>query len=164
MFLPFPSACRAGSAVGLRGPTILPQTSVAELKSSAREPTRSIKVRCAQRVEIEMADENGPSGREADTEERIRARAHQIWNDAGQPDGRHEEHWEQATREIRAESNMQADEGSARPSGHTGVATGLQPGGTIPANTPGATVGSIGTGGGSTAGNPTGSAKKGPRR
>lgn len=42
-----------------------------------------------------------------------------------------------------------------------GLATGLQSGGTIPGKSPGATVGSIGTGGGSTAGAPTGTAKRG---
>ncbi|HEV2559572.1 MAG TPA: hypothetical protein VGU45_13160 [Microvirga sp.] len=42
-----------------------------------------------------------------------------------------------------------------------GLSTGLQPGGTIPGKSPGASAGSIGTGGGSTAGAPTGTAKRG---
>jgi len=42
-----------------------------------------------------------------------------------------------------------------------GLSSGLQPGGTIPGKSPGASVGSIGTGGGSTAGAPTGTAKRG---
>lgn len=39
-------------------------------------------------------------------EERIRQRAHAIWEREGRPAGRHEEHWAQARREI-------AEEGSA---------------------------------------------------
>ncbi|WP_137154482.1 DUF2934 domain-containing protein [Rhizobium sp. FKL33] len=40
----------------------------------------------------------------ADTkEDRIRKRAHKIWEDAGQPEGLHEEHWSQAVAEIEAE-------------------------------------------------------------
>jgi hypothetical protein len=36
-------------------------------------------------------------------EDRIRERAHQIWEGEGRPEGRHAEHWEQARREIEAE-------------------------------------------------------------
>ena len=36
-------------------------------------------------------------------EDRIRRRAHEIWEHAGQPDGRNDEHWEQACRELAAE-------------------------------------------------------------
>jgi hypothetical protein len=43
--------------------------------------------------------------------------------------------------------------------GATGAATGLQPGGTIPGGGPGTSTGSIGTGGGSTANKPSGTAK-----
>lgn len=40
----------------------------------------------------------------ADTrDERIRNRAHQIWEDAGRPEGLHEAHWSQAVAEIEAE-------------------------------------------------------------
>jgi hypothetical protein len=35
-----------------------------------------------------------------DREERIRARAHEIWENAGRPEGLDKEHWEQASREI----------------------------------------------------------------
>ncbi len=35
-----------------------------------------------------------------DREERIRARAHQIWEEEGRPEGRHHEHWRQACEEI----------------------------------------------------------------
>lgn len=41
-----------------------------------------------------------------------------------------------------------------------GIASSLQPGGTVPGGGPGASAGSIGTGGGSTGGAPTGSVKR----
>ena len=45
--------------------------------------------------------------------------------------------------------------------GASGISSNLQPGGTIPGKSPAAGVGSIGTGGGSTANAPTGAVKKG---
>jgi hypothetical protein len=38
-----------------------------------------------------------------DVDERIKARAYQLWEAEGRPDGRDREHWEQAAREIRGE-------------------------------------------------------------
>ncbi|MCP9233953.1 DUF2934 domain-containing protein [Mesorhizobium sp. M0833] len=38
-----------------------------------------------------------------DRQERIRQRAHAIWEQAGRPDGAHQQHWDQATAEIDAE-------------------------------------------------------------
>ncbi|WP_066698044.1 DUF2934 domain-containing protein [Sphingobium amiense] len=38
----------------------------------------------------------------AETEERIRARAHEIWEAQGHPEGLAEEHWAQASAEIAA--------------------------------------------------------------
>jgi len=35
-----------------------------------------------------------------DRQDRIRQRAHEIWEHAGRPEGAHQEHWEQATAEI----------------------------------------------------------------
>lgn len=35
-----------------------------------------------------------------DRQERIRQRAHEIWEQAGRPEGAHMEHWQQATAEI----------------------------------------------------------------
>ena len=35
-----------------------------------------------------------------DRHERIRQRAHAIWEKAGQPEGAHQQHWDQATAEI----------------------------------------------------------------
>ncbi len=40
------------------------------------------------------------------TEERIRARAHAIWQREGCPDGRDREHWDMATEEIAIEDNQ----------------------------------------------------------
>ncbi|RWP96472.1 DUF2934 domain-containing protein [Mesorhizobium sp.] len=35
-----------------------------------------------------------------DRQERIRRRAHAIWEQAGRPDGVHQQHWDQAAAEI----------------------------------------------------------------
>lgn len=35
-----------------------------------------------------------------DREQRIAARAYQLWEEEGRPDGAHERHWEQASREV----------------------------------------------------------------
>jgi hypothetical protein len=35
------------------------------------------------------------------TEEQIRARAHKLWEQAGKPDGREDEFWRQAERELK---------------------------------------------------------------
>jgi hypothetical protein len=44
-----------------------------------------------------------------DREERIRLRAHAIWEDEGRPDGRDQTHWERAEREIGGESGEDQD-------------------------------------------------------
>ena len=46
-----------------------------------------------------------------DREERIRQRAHKIWELAGRPNGQHDEHWRLATSEI--DSKEKAAGGSA---------------------------------------------------
>ncbi|MCT2581267.1 MAG: DUF2934 domain-containing protein [Mesorhizobium sp.] len=38
--------------------------------------------------------------------ERIRQRAHEIWEREGRPDGREQEHWDKATKEIDAEGGQ----------------------------------------------------------
>ena len=106
-----------------------------------------------------------------DTEEKVRARAHQIWEREGRPDGRHDEHWAQARHEIENEEAAAAAgdglkvtpyndpsrsggpvEGGAYPAGAGKVASGLQPGGARPGGGPaGRTEGAIGSGGGSAA-------------
>ena len=41
-----------------------------------------------------------------DKQERIRQRAFELWEQAGSPEGEHEQHWYQATREIEAEDAL----------------------------------------------------------
>jgi hypothetical protein len=41
-------------------------------------------------------------------EERIRVRAHHLWEAAGRPEGQQHEHWEQARRDIDAEDDVQS--------------------------------------------------------
>lgn len=88
-----------------------------------------------------------------DREERIRQRAYEIWQSEGSPEGQDGAHWERASREIDAELAGEGPDVG-------GVSSGLQPSGTTPGSTPGASVGSIGTGGGSTAGDASGTVEK----
>jgi hypothetical protein len=97
-----------------------------------------------------------------DRERRIRERAHAILEGEGRPEGRHEEHWRMAHDEVGRDDGASSAPGAGpgeAPSGagDGGIASGLQPGGMIPGGGPGAMMGSIGTGGGSTAGEPSGS-------
>jgi hypothetical protein len=46
-------------------------------------------------------------------EDRVRQRAHEIWEREGRPEGRHEEHWKQAMDEISAEAGGMAPGGTA---------------------------------------------------
>lgn len=48
-----------------------------------------------------------------DRQERIRQRAHAIWEEAGRPDGAHQQHWEQATAEIDGEESRPKAKGPA---------------------------------------------------
>ncbi|MER8831058.1 DUF2934 domain-containing protein [Mesorhizobium sp. M0938] len=41
-----------------------------------------------------------------DRQERIRQRAHAIWEQAGRPDGSHQQHWDQATADIDGENSQ----------------------------------------------------------
>lgn len=43
---------------------------------------------------------------------RIRDRAYELWEGEGRPDGRHEEHWHQARRELDGEGGSAATEGA----------------------------------------------------
>lgn len=48
---------------------------------------------------------------ENDRENRIRKRAYELWEAAGKPEGRHDEHWEQAAREIdQGDSEIEGDD------------------------------------------------------
>ncbi|RVJ40003.1 DUF2934 domain-containing protein [Sinorhizobium meliloti] len=41
-----------------------------------------------------------------DDEDRIRARAYEIWEREGRPDGGHERHWHQAEKELEEEGRI----------------------------------------------------------
>ncbi|MBZ9841090.1 DUF2934 domain-containing protein [Mesorhizobium sp. CA5] len=43
-----------------------------------------------------------------DRHERIRQRAHEIWEQTGRPEGAHKEHWDQATAEVDAAGKPKA--------------------------------------------------------
>ena len=45
-----------------------------------------------------------------DLQQAIRKRAFYIWLEEGRPDGRHEEHWRQAEKEITGERGGRGDE------------------------------------------------------
>jgi hypothetical protein len=47
------------------------------------------------------------------TEEQIRTRAHQLWEVAGRPDGRENEFWHEAERELREGEANNPDEKSS---------------------------------------------------
>lgn len=49
-----------------------------------------------------------------DREERIRKRAHEIWDAEGRPHGRHEEHWQKAMKEVGGGDPEAAQMGSMR--------------------------------------------------
>jgi hypothetical protein len=74
-------------------------------------------------------------------EEKIRHRAHQMWEEDGRPDGREAEHWERARREVDGDGNRDGDNRDGgrgvkqaanqtleEASGSSGVAADLQSG------------------------------------
>lgn len=98
-----------------------------------------------------------------DREQRIRQRAHQIWEQEGQPHGRDQEHWERAAGEIAAREAADQERDKhhpAPPTGDVGAASSLQPGGTLPGGGPGVGAGSLGSGAGSTMDDATGTARR----
>jgi hypothetical protein len=93
------------------------------------------------------------------TEQQIRERAYALWEQEGRPEGRELEHWRQASEELGNDADGQRPIEAATPV-NVGLGSGLQPGGTLPGGGPGAGMGSIGTGGGSTANQSTGDAQR----
>ncbi|MBY5518260.1 DUF2934 domain-containing protein [Rhizobium leguminosarum] len=79
-----------------------------------------------------------------DRENRIRERAHQIWEREGGGEGNQDRHWEQASREIDAE-NAEGGEGDHGNTGSAGLANSLQRGGTSPGGGPAAGADSMGS-------------------
>ena len=47
-------------------------------------------------------------------EQRIRERAHQIWESEGRPDGQDQSHWERASREIEEEERTKTSSATER--------------------------------------------------
>lgn len=93
-----------------------------------------------------------------DREQQIRARAYEIWESEGRPDGKEAEHWERAAREVAERGDGQAEGGAhatngagpagpidapPRTAGGPGLSTGLQPGGTTPGGGPAAGAGAM---------------------
>ena len=104
-----------------------------------------------------------------DREERIRRRAHQIWEEEGRPVGQEADHWRRAAQEIDGERGRAGNGGDiarggldpeAMATAPGGLGTGLQPGGTKPGGGPAAGAGSIGIGGASAAGKPAANRKR----
>lgn len=56
-------------------------------------------------------------------EDRIRQRAHQLWEEQGRPEGRHDEHWSQASSEIGDDAGGDSTDGT----GDDGGAGGMPP-------------------------------------
>ncbi len=48
-------------------------------------------------------------GMTGDRQQKVRARAHALWLEAGQPDGKAQAHWAQAEQEITADRGAVAD-------------------------------------------------------
>ena len=51
---------------------------------------------------------------ENDKEERIRRRAHELWEREGRPDGREAEHWDVAERELERDAAASVAEGGLK--------------------------------------------------
>ncbi len=68
-----------------------------------------------------------------DWQEKVRARAHAIWERLGRPEGTGERHWAQAEEELRAEGAGAASPGDEAPPGTPGTGEDLCPVATAPA-------------------------------
>lgn len=66
-----------------------------------------------------------------DREARIRARAHELWERDGRPDGLHDDHWHRAAHEVASESTSTSEDTDRAPdAGGTGVLDAItSPGG-----------------------------------
>ncbi|HET6618363.1 MAG TPA: DUF2934 domain-containing protein [Dongiaceae bacterium] len=62
---------------------------------------------------IPDADNNLGRGAPADRDERIRQRAHNIWEQEGRPDGRAKDHWDRAAQDLDREEAAIQGEGVA---------------------------------------------------
>ncbi|WP_175922862.1 DUF2934 domain-containing protein [Burkholderia latens] len=70
-----------------------------------------------------------------DRETQIRERAYRLWQADGSPDGRADEYWHQAERQLDAEGGASADNGAADGADHgatDGVDDGAEPAADLP--------------------------------
>ncbi len=54
--------------------------------------------------DIRSAKPPAPATQSGPAHEKIAIRAYEIWQESGRPNGKHEEHWYRAERELRARS------------------------------------------------------------
>jgi hypothetical protein len=59
---------------------------------------------------VAYGDHRGPELPRTDNMDRIRLRAHEIWEQEGRPEGRSHEHWLRAEREILGDQNQPTEE------------------------------------------------------
>jgi hypothetical protein len=62
-----------------------------------------------------------------DREQLIAARAYQLWEEEGRPNGAHERHWEQASREIAASDRKKPGGGAKTAKRSAKAASGSKP-------------------------------------
>jgi hypothetical protein len=86
---------------------LIPSDKPAPILPKRREPPAASAVRplLTDHPEIAMTDNRT---------ERIRQRAHEIWEREGRPEGRAQEHWYKAVQDVEAEGS-EASRGPARP-------------------------------------------------
>ncbi|WP_161142169.1 DUF2934 domain-containing protein, partial [Propylenella binzhouense] len=61
-------------------------------------------------------------------EDRIRERAYRIWEEEGRPEGRHDEHWHRAGREMGGEEKAVAADEARPDAGEAGGRSAADPG------------------------------------
>lgn len=60
-------------------------------------------------------------------QERIRRRAHAIWEQAGRPDGAHQQHWDQAAAEVDSEDSKPKAKATPKKPAKSGKSTDDKP-------------------------------------
>lgn len=68
----------------------------------------------------------------ADSEDWIKSRAYELWEQEGQPHGKHAEHWERARREYEQHSSASAGNGVKQPAARRKAAVKPEPAPTDP--------------------------------
>jgi Protein of unknown function (DUF2934) len=101
----------------------LPDSIAAHKIRLRREPSGFPDVMAAGRMERKMAD----------SEDWIKSRAYELWEQEGQPHGKDAEHWEQARREYEQRSTAPASNGAKPPATRRKAAVKPEPAPTDPA-------------------------------